>query len=241
MPHSTSKRLMLICALAAVVWAGACSRQEPTGPATTTTPTPKPAAGPTAPAPKPTSTAAKTLAKAIAGVKPPKSFEVDISENGEHEATVLVKGDWKIVRIIEPTGWGQMDQTKRVMYIYDEAQNAVVKRKLPPEMQAGGAELAVDPLDEWDPEVPITGEEEIDGTKCWTAESTRRFGSESDTGTLWVRQDYGLLRRVQSGDVTRDAKYTRVNELTDADFALPKGAAVHDLTAPATPAPRPKP
>jgi len=221
----------LLCALAVVLavtlFAG-CTRQQPAQPPVG--PTPGPAAKAPAPA-KPEGMTGKNLAEALAAVNRPQSFEETITQPDGKTQTMLVKDDYNLVRMTTDNGFMQMDTSKGLMYMYDQAQNTATKMKMTGKETDATHAQAKNPMEGVDQKVPIVGEEELDGVKCWTAETTTAGAAGAQKGKMWVLSDSGLLRRMDIGGKVTDFKYSRINELTDADFGLPAGCKIQDMSA----------
>ncbi|MFQ6132507.1 MAG: outer membrane lipoprotein carrier protein LolA [Armatimonadota bacterium] len=227
MNTAMTKTLLLAVGLAfvATLMAG-CPRQEPAP----TPAGPGPSAGGPAPS-QPADVTGKTLAEALGGLERPQSFEATMTGPGGDAITMLVKDDYNVVRIKTDEGFMQMDRNEGVVYVYDADSNTVMKMSSDEEASDTGAAQSADLMEAVDKEAPIIGEEDIDGDKCWTVDTTVSTEGEAEQTKIWVLADSGLLRRAQTGDEVMDFVYSRINELTDADFAMPEGAEIQDMSA----------
>lgn len=224
MKRTMAEPLLLAVGVALVVTLTfGCGRQQPaqpTGPGPGTT-------GPT-PVATPDMTG-KPLAEALAAVERPESFEATVTMADGKSMTMLVKGNWEVMRMTTDEGFVQIDEPASAMYMYDKAQNMAMKMDMTAASEDEEFRELGDPMEEVDQAAPILGEEEIDGAKCWTIQTTAKGEEAGEQAKMWILADSGLPRRMQSGENVTDFEYSRINELTDADFEMPEGCEVQEL------------
>jgi outer membrane lipoprotein-sorting protein len=161
------------------------------------------------------------------------SYEL-VSETQGHQTTVLFKfKDGEIVRMKVQTpggGWMLMMKDKGETYMYNPSMKAALKMADRTANEGGPAGPVPEDLRKMsegiDPSAKGLGSEVIDGADCWVYE----VSVPGHTSKSWIDKQYGLPRRHVSGTLVINYKYNRINAVPDAEFELPPGVAVKDMT-----------
>ncbi|HEY3398911.1 MAG TPA: DUF4412 domain-containing protein [Armatimonadota bacterium] len=224
--------VLLVVVLAALVFVVGCPKKqaaEPGGGAASALPAPP--AGP----PPAVASSSDPFADIAGKMKSLKSFEMTItsSKGGPSPKQEVQLADGKLVaaRIDAGGKAGLMiiNFDKNEMYMYNPATKAAMKMPM-------GKNNPADAMDKYGPKQladlqakhPKVSSETVDGADCWVLETT---GAKGETSKLWVDKKLGLTRQVVTGADTTKMTYSRVNEIPNSDFELPKDAKVQSLPA----------
>jgi hypothetical protein len=81
-------------------------------------------------------------------------------------------------------------------------------------------------IDEVLAKAPSLGEGAVDGEPAWIVET---LGEDGKPDKLWIGQQHGLPRQMLVDGKTIKLNYSRINEVPDSEFELPKGVTVQDM------------
>ena len=165
------------------------------------------------------------LAELLAGVRPPSSYEVSSDPPGdEPPMTMIVKMDGQQpekMKMIHQDGWMLVDLTAGATYAFEPRENMIMKLPL----GSGAQQAGSSPSDYVDPDATTIGVEKIDGVRCWVIQS--RVGTLESK--VWVGAGDGLPRQFETEEGLTRFVYSRINEIGDGEFALPRGIPVTDM------------
>ena len=159
-----------------------------------------------------------TLSELLADVDPPRSYEMkSIPPGGGEPMTMIFRMDGRRpekAKMVQADGWMLFDQSADATYMYQASENVIMKMP-----SAGGRESLEDPWEHVDPGATVLGKERIDGSSCWIIASTiGDFESK-----VWVGVDDGLPRQFETDQGLTRFVYSRINQIEDTEFDLPKG------------------
>jgi hypothetical protein len=163
-----------------------------------------------------------------------QSCAVTITIDKDPPTTHLLKfQDGKLVRsVVELPG-----QTLTEGYVLVRADQHATYRvnpsdktavRIPEAAPPAGAGKAAPPASPTSPDLQnlaaetAWAEEPVDGAPCWKVETSREGGQ----WTIWVDEQYGLTRKMQSGETVIQEKYDKINAVPDSAFELPPGTIV---------------
>jgi len=167
------------------------------------------------------------LGKLLGSVHPPSSYEMKIIPPAGRDAqtvtTIMKMAGRKPLKmkVVHDEGWAITDLEAKVMYIYSNDQDMVMKMPL-----GQGEEGNVpDSNENVDLEATIAGSGNVDGVDCWLI-STQVTGHSTK---VWVGKKDGLPRKVEAPEGVTKVEYSRINQIPDSEFALPAGVKVMEM------------
>ncbi|MGD9494806.1 MAG: hypothetical protein AB7Y46_00720 [Armatimonadota bacterium] len=174
-----------------------------------------------------------TLGQVMATIKRPTSFVMIVVRSEGTDApppgariTMRMDGD-KLAQMRTEDENGQrvmiVDLIEDVVYIYDTSTNQGLR--LPSDEQRPTE--APDPYEAYKPELRILGSEEIERIDCWVVETA----SGQSEGKMWVGKQDGLMRQIQSPELTAVYRYTQINSVPDSAFEVPPGITMSEMGA----------
>ena len=230
--HAWWKRGMMVVLLVGV---GGCGKP----PASAPTPPPAPGQPPAAkssasPATRPAASqpekpaTADDLATLRATTKKVKSYQLTMNSGGVDVISWVQLKDGQPVKLkvqTEPNNWSLSDAASNASYLYNAQSKRVFKSSLGGRMPDTAVGKILATLDQQ----AKVSRVDLDGQACLKAV----VGQGDKATTVWLDEEYGLPRQLESGGAAIKLVYQNIDQVPNSEFELPTGLKVVESGKPA--------